>query len=131
MTEIIIKPVEEPGCGCGCGLALLIGLVILIIIALPGGSDDSPNEPLYVPTDVTRQVTTLNGWKIEILNAPSGFDLAFPAIIQCRKNADSSQLSQDYLGVWTFRVERQNRWIKHGEALIILESGSGIDLGGY
>jgi hypothetical protein len=110
--------ISEGGGGCGC-----LGTIAIIMFVVFGVSilSDSKNSPDPIVIDSNNTITkSVGNWDVGVSNAPNGLEFDNAFIIQCRENANSNQLVQDYLGVWTFNVNSREKWVNHADAVIVV-----------
>lgn len=82
--------------------------------------------PLAVASVITPHIP-----QTVVTGMPNGLSLAFPALIQCRASGDSSNLVQDYFGIWAIRVDNNDQWIPQGKAEAVFSSTTTTDVQKY
>lgn len=77
------------------------------------------------PTATSTASVFVGRWRVDPPDLPDGLRSVFPAFVQCRENADSDTLTQEYLGLWAVETTKSNQWQPvGGQAEIILTAES-------
>jgi WD40 repeat protein len=93
----------------------------------------SPYQPagdVTVPGQDTAG-TPPGGWKVQVGELPDFIEYVFPAIIQCRVNANSDRYTQQFFGIWAMKNTQTDRWIPSGKAHVVLLDASGNEINSY
>jgi WD40 repeat protein len=71
------------------------------------------------------------GWKISISEMPDGLELIYPAVVQCRENSSSDRLTSEYLTLWAINVNKDDEWVKKGQAEVIVKDDGDQEIERY